>query len=47
MDGKCKEWWCKNKNDGVSQKEYFCLFQSYIFVINYECLEELLLIMKL
>ena len=23
MDGKCKEWWCKNKNDGVSQRSIF------------------------
>ena len=41
---KCKEWWYKDKMMGVSKKGYFCLFQPYIFTINYRCLEDLLLI---
>ena len=41
---KCKEWWYKDKMIGVSKKGYFCLFQPYILIINYRCLEDLLLI---
>ena len=44
MDGACKEWWYKDKMMGVSKKWYFYLFQPYIFIINYRCLEDHLLI---
>ena len=44
MDVTYKEWWYKDKMMGVSKKGYFCLFQSYILIINYRCLEDLLLI---
>ena len=46
MDGASKKWQYKNKNDGCKLKEYFCLFQSYIIVINYGYLYDLLLITK-
>ena len=46
MEGVYKEWWYKDKNDGCKSKMYFCLFQSYILVINYGCLKDLLLIIK-
>ena len=44
MDRASKEWWYKNKNDECKSKGYFCLFQSYILVINYGYLDDLLLI---
>ena len=43
----CKEWWYKDKNDRCKSKEYFCLFLQYILVINYECMKDFLLIIKL
>ena len=44
MDGACKEWWYKDKMMDVSKNGYFCLFQLYILIINYRCLEDFLLI---
>ena len=46
MEGTYKEWWYKDKNDECKLKGYFCLFQSYILIINYESLKHLLLIIK-
>ena len=44
MEVACKEWWYKNKNDRYKLNGYFCLFIPQIVVINYECLENFLLI---
>ena len=46
MDGACKKWWYKDKNNGCKSKGHFYLFQPYILIINYEYLKDLLLIIK-
>ena len=46
MDGACKERWYEGKNDGYKSMGVFLSILTLYLIINYGCLEDLLLIIK-